>query len=296
MVRLFPARVQRAVRRGMLEQIEHDYDRARARGSASALWFSLEHGARSRAFGNRGASGTRLGRARSHRLRRRSEWSWTMHEWMQDLRHAARSLKRSPGFTAVDDRDARSRDRRERRNVQRRQYGAAESAAVRERRPARHDRRDGAGLRTSPTNSASRRSSSFNTRSSRSCSRTSRRSTRSRRRCAPATASSAFACRVPTNSLFSTLGAKPILGRLPVAADEDQVVVISYALWKSWFNGDSSVIGKRTRSSGDNRTVDRRDGTGFQVSERRHDVVDLERDPRRGHRRPGGSARRSSRA
>ena len=27
----------------------------------------------------------------------------------------------------------------------------------------------------------------------------------------------------PTNSLFSTLGAKPILGRLPVAADEENV-------------------------------------------------------------------------
>ena len=48
----------------------------------------------------------------------------------------------------------------------------------------------------------------------------------------------------PTPSLFSTLGAKPILGRLPVPADEDRVTVLSYGLWQSWFGGDSSVIGK----------------------------------------------------
>ena len=46
----------------------------------------------------------------------------------------------------------------------------------------------------------------------------------------------------PTPSLFSTLGVTPILGRLPVPEDED-VTVISYALWQTWFGGDSSVIG-----------------------------------------------------
>jgi len=48
----------------------------------------------------------------------------------------------------------------------------------------------------------------------------------------------------PTASLFSTLGAKPILGRLPAPDDEDRTCVISYALWQTWFGGDSSVIGK----------------------------------------------------
>ena len=43
----------------------------------------------------------------------------------------------------------------------------------------------------------------------------------------------------PTSSLFTTLGASPILGRLPVAEDEDRVAVISHALWMSWFGGDS---------------------------------------------------------
>jgi putative ABC transport system permease protein len=39
----------------------------------------------------------------------------------------------------------------------------------------------------------------------------------------------------PTNSLYSTLGARPALGRLPVAADESHVVVISDELWRAWF-------------------------------------------------------------
>ncbi|HXV85995.1 MAG TPA: ABC transporter permease, partial [Gemmatimonadales bacterium] len=48
----------------------------------------------------------------------------------------------------------------------------------------------------------------------------------------------------PTPSLFSTLGVTPILGRLPVPEDDDRVTVISYALWQTWFGGDSSVIGQ----------------------------------------------------
>jgi predicted permease len=59
----------------------------------------------------------------------------------------------------------------------------------------------------------------------------------------------------PTYSLFTTLGAQPVLGRLPVAEDEDRVAVISYALWKSWFGGSADVIGKVYSMAGDNRTV-----------------------------------------
>ena len=47
-----------------------------------------------------------------------------------------------------------------------------------------------------------------------------------------------------TNSLYSTLGAKPALGRLPVAEDQERVVVISDALWRSWFGADPSVVGR----------------------------------------------------
>jgi predicted permease len=46
-----------------------------------------------------------------------------------------------------------------------------------------------------------------------------------------------------TYSLFSTLGATPVLGRLP-AAEEENTAVISYTLWQTWFGGDPAVIGR----------------------------------------------------
>jgi predicted permease len=48
----------------------------------------------------------------------------------------------------------------------------------------------------------------------------------------------------PTNDMYSTLGVRPQLGRLPRAEDEDNVVLISYRLWDTWFGRDSAVIGK----------------------------------------------------
>ncbi len=58
-----------------------------------------------------------------------------------------------------------------------------------------------------------------------------------------------------TNSLFSTLGAQPALGRLPVASDEQRVFVISDALWRSWFGADPAVLGRAYEVSGQSRTV-----------------------------------------
>jgi predicted permease len=60
---------------------------------------------------------------------------------------------------------------------------------------------------------------------------------------------------VATNSLYSTLGAQPALGRLPVPADEDRVVVISDALWSSWFGRDPSVVGRTYHIAGKGRTI-----------------------------------------
>ena len=48
----------------------------------------------------------------------------------------------------------------------------------------------------------------------------------------------------PPPSLFTTLGANTTLGRLPVEADGDRVAVLSYGLWQSWFGGDPSVLGR----------------------------------------------------
>ena len=59
----------------------------------------------------------------------------------------------------------------------------------------------------------------------------------------------------PTNDIYATLGVQPELGRLPVAADEDRVVVISDQLWRRWFSGDPAVVGKRYFVSGQMREV-----------------------------------------
>lgn len=59
----------------------------------------------------------------------------------------------------------------------------------------------------------------------------------------------------PTNSLYSTLGARAVLGRLPVKEDESNVAVISDALWHTWFGGDSGVIGQVYEIAGERRTV-----------------------------------------
>ena len=48
----------------------------------------------------------------------------------------------------------------------------------------------------------------------------------------------------PTNDIYSTLRMRPELGRLPRPEDRDDAVLISDRLWTTWFNRDSSVIGK----------------------------------------------------
>ncbi|MEP7010346.1 MAG: ABC transporter permease [Acidobacteriota bacterium] len=59
----------------------------------------------------------------------------------------------------------------------------------------------------------------------------------------------------PTNSLYSTLGARPALGRLPIAADESRVVVISDELWRTWFGADPKVVGRTYDIAGERREV-----------------------------------------
>jgi predicted permease len=58
-----------------------------------------------------------------------------------------------------------------------------------------------------------------------------------------------------TPSFFSTLGARPLLGRLPATTDADSVVVISHWLWQSWFGSEPSVIGRSYDIAGGMRTV-----------------------------------------
>jgi predicted permease len=60
---------------------------------------------------------------------------------------------------------------------------------------------------------------------------------------------------VSTASLFPTLGAVPVLGRLPLPEDEDRVALLSHGLWTSWFGGDTAVIGRSYYIGGQERTV-----------------------------------------
>lgn len=58
-----------------------------------------------------------------------------------------------------------------------------------------------------------------------------------------------------TPSLFTTLGARPALGRLPTPDDDDKVVVISHWLWNTWFAADSAILGRSYVFANETRTV-----------------------------------------
>jgi predicted permease len=64
-----------------------------------------------------------------------------------------------------------------------------------------------------------------------------------------------IAMSAPPASLFTTLGARPVLGRLPAAEDGERVAVLSYGLWQSWFGGDPEVLGRAYFIAGSLRTV-----------------------------------------
>jgi predicted permease len=58
-----------------------------------------------------------------------------------------------------------------------------------------------------------------------------------------------------TPSLFTTLGARPVLGRLPAPEDDNRVVVISHWLWTAWFAADSAILGRSYEFANETRTV-----------------------------------------
>ena len=63
-----------------------------------------------------------------------------------------------------------------------------------------------------------------------------------------------------TGNFFRLLGLKPALGRLIVPSEDssaggDPVLVLSYAYWKSRFNGDPGVIGKKASVNGHPVTI-----------------------------------------
>ena len=59
----------------------------------------------------------------------------------------------------------------------------------------------------------------------------------------------------PSLSFFETLGVTPLIGRLPVAEDGEQVALLSHDLWMEWFGGDPNVLGRSYFMAGTQRTV-----------------------------------------
>ena len=58
-----------------------------------------------------------------------------------------------------------------------------------------------------------------------------------------------------TLGFFPTLGAVPLHGRLPNDSDAGRVVLLSHWLWQSWFSSDEKVIGKSYTFAGATRTI-----------------------------------------
>jgi putative ABC transport system permease protein len=253
LIRAFPKPFRDRFGAPMLHEIERDYDRARVHGVGATLWFSLD---------------TALDLLRSA-IAERWHPSWVSAQpspaeeiemesgrtaWIQDLRYAMRSLKRSPGFAAVaigtlglaigvnagmfSVVNTVLLNPLPYHHVDRLVYIAA--TAPGSDFPAEFGVSAEFFVQYKEQSKLLEDISTFNAFTS-----TMRAGDRVER----------IRMSFPTNSLFSTLGAKPILGRLPETADENNAAVISYAMWKSWFNGDSSVIGRQYSMSGDNRTV-----------------------------------------
>jgi putative ABC transport system permease protein len=253
LVRLFPKPFRDQFAAGMIEQVERDYDQARSRGHLAACWCALA---------------TALDLVRSAMAERWTPtWvepgrppaegqgmDWTLSEWARDLRHAARALKRTPGFTALTVGmlglaiganagmfsvvNTVLLNPLPYNQPGRLVYIAASAPGT--------DYPDEFGVGSEFYVQYKEQShllqdvSTFN--SFTSTLRVDQRVERVR-------------MSWPTNSMYSTLGVKPILGRLPTADDESRVAVISYALWQSWFGGDSTVIGKSYEMAGDKRTI-----------------------------------------
>ena len=253
LVRLFPRSFREQFAAEMIEHIERDYDAARSRGQPALFWFVLVTmvdlltsavAERVRPTWMRPPTIT----MENHAMRS------TLHEWARDLKLAVRALKRSPGFTAVAVGTLGLAI-----GVNAAMFGVVDTVLLRPLPYANANRlvyiaSTAPGSQLPPEfgvgaefyvqfKELSRLLEDVSTLNS--FTNTLRVGDRVER----------VRMSWPTYSMFSTLGAKPILGRLPIAADEDRVAVISHALWTTWFGGDSSVIGRSYSMGGGNREI-----------------------------------------
>ena len=253
LARLFPAPFREEFGDGLIDDLTCDYERARSRGPAATAWFAI-------------ATGWDLVRSaiaehvsptwvRSHNsIAEDPDMLWTGKEWLADLRLAVRSLRRSPGFAAVTVGTLGLAI-----GANAAMFGVVENVLLKPLPYGNVDRlvhigatAPGSGLADEFGVSAefyvqykeqSKLLESVSTYNS--FTNTLRYGDRVER----------LRLSWPTSSLFTTLGARPILGRLPVDADEDRVVVLSHTLWSTWFSRDSSVLGKTIYTGGAPRTI-----------------------------------------
>ena len=253
LVRLFPQPFRDQFAAGMIEQMERDYDQARSRGRLAACWCVL-------------ATALDLGRSAVA-----ERWSptwvgpdglpaegqgmdWTLTEWSRDLRHAARALKRTPGFTALAVGMLGLAI-----GANAGMFGVVNTVLLTPLPYANADRlvNIAASAPGSDYPAEFGVSSEFYVQYKEQSRLLEDVSTYNSFTSTLKVDDRVERVRMswPTNSMYSTLGARPILGRLPVAEDENRVAVISYALWTSWFGRDSSVIGRSCQIAGDMRTI-----------------------------------------
>ena len=253
LVRLFPAPFRQQFGADMVEQIREDYDGAASRGRAIALRFAL-----ATAFDLvRCALAERFEPAWAGERPRRSRFEgkvWPMTGWTKDLRHAMRALGRSPGIAVVmvgtlglamgasagifSVVETVLLDPLPYPDADRLVYIAASAPGS--------DMPEEFGVSTEfavQYGEASELLESVSTYNS--FTATLRVGDRAER----------VRMSLPMASLFRTLGATPMLGRLPAPEDEDRVAVISHALWTTWFASDSAVIGRAYDMIGTSRTV-----------------------------------------
>lgn len=241
LVRCFPRAFRREFGATIVDDISQDYERARSRGPIVTIAFT---------------AGTALDLIRSA-IAERFHPTWNAHvanvegkdmksllqDWARDLRHAARSLRRSPGFTLVTagtlglaigvNAGMYSIVSRVLLNplpfdqVERLVHIGA--SAPGSDFPAEFGASNEFFLQYQEQSKLIEDISTYNSFTS-----TLRADDRVER----------VRMSWPTNSMYSVLNVKPILGRLPVSADDDRVVVISHALWTSWFGGDTAILGR----------------------------------------------------
>jgi predicted permease len=252
LVAAFPSAFREEFAGEMVAMIGHEYDAARTKGRPAALWYAL-------------ATATDLTRsavaerwsptwARTDPPAEKQGMRWIMNEWGRDIRHAARALRRSPGFTAtavgtlglaiganagmfsvvntvlLDPLPYASSNRLVHIAASApgsdfpEEFGVASEFYV-------HYRENSKLLEDVSTYNSFTATLRVDDRVER------------------------VRMSAPTNSLFSTLGATPAIGRLPVAEDESRTVVISHALWQAWFGGDSAVLGRAYEIAGGSRTI-----------------------------------------